>query len=181
MDNNFLKVPANCIFNLSLPCYRLQIYKIHDHQNVQIDRKYNYVVPGLLGKQITEQITSTQKKVLNLQIVRRDRTLERVVFPINDICSYLTKDTKDYVYNNTERDNQGSKVTEFFDEWETMYHEMIWQRKLQDRKWLSWCAFRLPLWTRLSFHFAFIVNALVARYYPLPEHSNCKFKTSEKK
>ncbi|EGT46599.1 hypothetical protein CAEBREN_30230 [Caenorhabditis brenneri] len=114
-------------------------------------------------KERTAQIES------NLQIVRRDRTLERVVFPINDICSFLTKETKDYVYNNTERDNQGSKVTEFFDQWESMYHEMIWQRKLQDRKWLSWCAFRLPLWTRLSFHFAFIVNAIVACYYPFPE------------
>nr|pir hypothetical protein F33D4.2a - Caenorhabditis elegans [Caenorhabditis elegans] len=119
-----------------------------------------------------EALNYYKERTAQIEIVRRDRTLERVVFPINDICSYLTKDTKDYVYNNTERDNQGSKVTEFFDEWETMYHEMIWQRKLQDRKWLSWCAFRLPLWTRLSFHFAFIVNALVARYYPLPEHSN---------
>uniref|UniRef100_A0A8R1DTF9 Inositol 1,4,5-trisphosphate receptor n=1 Tax=Caenorhabditis japonica TaxID=281687 RepID=A0A8R1DTF9_CAEJA len=116
-----------------------------------------------------EALNYYKSRTAQIEIVRRDRTLERVVFPINDICSYLTKDTKDYVYNNTERDNQGSKVTEFFDQWDSMYHEMIWQRKLQDRKWLSWCAFRLPLWTRLSFHFAFIVNALVACYYPFPD------------
>ncbi|CAI2351552.1 unnamed protein product [Caenorhabditis sp. 36 PRJEB53466] len=118
-----------------------------------------------------EALNYYKSRTAQIEIVRRDRTLERVVFPINDICSYLTKDTKDYVYNNTERDNQGSKVTEFFDQWDSMYHEMIWQRKLQDRKWLSWCAFRLPIWTRLSFHFAFIVNAIVACYYPFPENS----------
>ncbi|UMM28392.1 hypothetical protein L5515_011260 [Caenorhabditis briggsae] len=119
-----------------------------------------------------EALNYYKERTAQIEIVRRDRTLERVVFPINEICSFLTKETKDYVYNNTERDNQGSKVTEFFDQWETMYHEMIWQRKLQDRKWLSWCAVRLPLWTRLSFQFAFIVNALVALYYPFPESTS---------
>ena len=63
--------------------------------------------------------------------MRSDRSLERVVFPIHDVCSYLTKETKLQVYNNTERDNQGSKITEFFSEWEYLYEEMKWQRKLQ--------------------------------------------------
>ncbi|CAI5448230.1 unnamed protein product [Caenorhabditis angaria] len=123
-----------------------------------------------------EALNYYKDRTAQIEIVRRDRTLERVVFPINDICSYLTKETKDHVYNNTERDNQGSKVTEFFDHWETMYQEMIWQRKLQDRQWLSWCAFRLNLWTRLSFYFAFIVNALVACYFPFPaSHPSISF------
>ncbi|CAB3409789.1 unnamed protein product [Caenorhabditis bovis] len=118
-----------------------------------------------------EALKYYKNRTAQIEIVRRDRTLERVVFPINDICSYLTKETKDYVYNNTERDNQGSKVTEFFDQWETMYHEMLWQRKLQDRKWLSWCAFRLHLWTRLSLYFAFIINALIVVYFPFSSDS----------
>ncbi|KAJ1362417.1 hypothetical protein KIN20_021953 [Parelaphostrongylus tenuis] len=74
-----------------------------------------------------------KKHTAQIEIVRQDRTLERVVFPIHEICSYLTKETKQNIYNNTERDNQGSKVTEFFDHWPALYQEMKWQRKLQDR------------------------------------------------
>ncbi|KAK5975344.1 hypothetical protein GCK32_018917 [Trichostrongylus colubriformis] len=102
----------------------------------------------------------------NFQIVRQDRTLERVVFPIHEICSFLTKETKQNVYNNTERDNQGSKVTEFFDQWPAMYQEMKWQRKLQDRPYLSACTQRLRLWGRLAFLFAVLVNIIIALYYP---------------
>ncbi|KAK6033878.1 hypothetical protein COOONC_28617, partial [Cooperia oncophora] len=47
-----------------------------------------------------------KKHTAQIEIVRQDRTLERVVFPIHEICSFLTKETKQNVYNNTERDNQ---------------------------------------------------------------------------
>lgn len=57
--------------------------------------------------------------------------MERVVFPIHDICSYLSPETKNSVFINTERDAQGSKVTDFFDHWTNLYEEMKWQKKLQ--------------------------------------------------
>ena len=98
--------------------------------------------------------------------MRNDRTLERVVFPINDVCSYLTKETQHQVYTNTERDNQGSKVTEFFDKWEFLYEEMKWQRKLQDRFYLSAITRRLRLWTKLSFIYAGLINFFIACHYP---------------
>uniref|UniRef100_A0A0N4WC63 RIH_assoc domain-containing protein n=1 Tax=Haemonchus placei TaxID=6290 RepID=A0A0N4WC63_HAEPC len=107
-----------------------------------------------------------KKHTAQIEIVRQDRTLERVVFPIHEICSFLTKETKQNVYNNTERDNQGSKVTEFFDQWPAMYQEMKWQRKLQDRPYLSACTQRLRLWGRLAFLFAVLVNIIIALYYP---------------
>ncbi|KIH60249.1 transporter, cation channel family protein [Ancylostoma duodenale] len=72
-----------------------------------------------------------KKHTAQIEIVRQDRKLERVVFPIHEICSFLTKETKQNVYNNTEKDAQGSKVTEFFDQWPALYEEMKWQRKLQ--------------------------------------------------
>ena len=51
---------------------------------------------------------------LILQIVREDRTLEPIVFPIPEICEYLTPETKSLVYTTAERDEQGSKVDDFF-------------------------------------------------------------------
>lgn len=49
-------------------------------------------------------------KINFLQIVRSDRKMERVIFPIHTICEYLTPETKQNVLLETERDAQGSKV-----------------------------------------------------------------------
>jgi inositol 1,4,5-triphosphate receptor type 1 len=67
------------------------------------------------------------------QIVRADRTLERVVFPMPDECSHLTltSETRERVHVKTERDTQGSKVAHFFAQWKQLYAEMTWQMQLK--------------------------------------------------
>ena len=45
-----------------------------------------------------------------IEIVRPDRSIEEIVFPIPEICEYLTKESKVKVYLTAERDDQGSKV-----------------------------------------------------------------------
>ena len=62
---------------------------------------------------------------------RADRVMERIVFPVPPICEYLTEETKMLVYTTTERDDQGSKVTDFFDKTDDMFMEMKWQKKLR--------------------------------------------------
>jgi len=71
------------------------------------------------------------KNIFFLQIVRHDRTLEQIVFPIPEICEYLTHDTKVKIYNTAERDDQGSKVSDFFEKTDDMFNEMMWQKKLR--------------------------------------------------
>jgi inositol 1,4,5-triphosphate receptor type 1 len=66
-----------------------------------------------------------------VQIVRHDRTLEQIVFPIPEICEYITSDTKAKILNTAERDDQGSKVSDFFERTEDMFNEMKWQKKLR--------------------------------------------------
>lgn len=51
------------------------------------------------------------KHTAQIEIVRNDRTLEQIVFPIPEICEYLTHDTKVKVLNTAELDDQGSKVS----------------------------------------------------------------------
>ena len=68
---------------------------------------------------------------LTLQIVRSDRTMEQIVFPIPEICEYLTPETQQRVYLTAERDEQGSKITDFFERHEDMFAEMKWQKKLR--------------------------------------------------
>ncbi|VDK64075.1 unnamed protein product, partial [Onchocerca ochengi] len=67
-----------------------------------------------------------------IEIVRSDRKMERVIFPIHAICEYLTPESKLNILLETEQDAQGSKVTEFFGQWPKLFEEMKWQKKLQE-------------------------------------------------
>lgn len=59
--------------------------------------------------------------------------LDRVVFPIPPVCAYLTKDTKEKVFRSTQDDEQGSKVSNFFEQQEQLMYEMEWQQKLRSK------------------------------------------------
>lgn len=80
---------------------------------------------------------------LCFQIVRHDRTMERIVFPIPEICEFLTEETKNSVLKTTERDEQGSKVADFFSRHDDMFSEMKWQKKLRGHSALNDCSFSL--------------------------------------
>lgn len=67
------------------------------------------------------------------QIVRHDRTMEQIVFPVPNICEYLTEESKVRVFTTTERDDQGSKVNDFFHQFDDLYNEMEWQRKIRSK------------------------------------------------
>ena len=62
--------------------------------------------------------------------------MEQIVFPIPEICEYLTIDTKVRVFHTAERDDQGSKVAAFFDVVDDMFDEMKWQKKLRGNSFL---------------------------------------------
>lgn len=53
------------------------------------------------------------------------------MFPIPEICGYLTRDTKNKVFYTAELDDQGSKVSDFFEKTDDMFNEMKWQKKLR--------------------------------------------------
>jgi inositol 1,4,5-triphosphate receptor type 1 len=66
-----------------------------------------------------------------IEIVRQERVMEQIIFPIPEICEYLTEETKQRVFLTTERDDQNSKVTDFFERHEGLFNEMNWQKKLR--------------------------------------------------
>lgn len=136
--------------------------------------RHNEELSSLLNPDNIKEEDSATKAALEfykshtamIEIVRADRKLERVVYPIHEICSYLTPSTKNNVFINTERDAQGSKVTDFFDKWQNLYEEMCWQKKLQDRPILSACTTRLRFWNRMAFFNAVLINIILALCYP---------------
>ncbi|XP_078000812.1 inositol 1,4,5-trisphosphate receptor-like isoform X2 [Glandiceps talaboti] len=109
------------------------------------------------------------KHTAQIEIVRQDRTMEQIVFPVPQVCEYLTKETQTLVYTTAERDDQGSKVSDFFERVEDLFMEMKWQRKLRAQPLLYWFSSNMTMWSSISFNFAVLVNLLVAFFYPFDE------------
>ncbi|KAK6175051.1 hypothetical protein SNE40_013589 [Patella caerulea] len=109
------------------------------------------------------------KHTAQIEIARLDRTMERIVFPIPEICEYVTEETMVKVYQSAERDEQGSKVADFFDRHEDILREMQWQKKLRANPLLFWFSSHMLLWGSMSFNFTVIINLLVALFYPFDD------------
>uniref|UniRef100_A0A7M4FBH1 Inositol 1,4,5-trisphosphate receptor n=1 Tax=Crocodylus porosus TaxID=8502 RepID=A0A7M4FBH1_CROPO len=106
------------------------------------------------------------KHTAQIEIVRLDRTMEQIVFPVPSICEFLTKESKLRIYYTTERDEQGSKINDFFMKSEDLFNEMNWQKKLRAQPVLYWCARNMSFWSSISFNLAVLMNLLVAFFYP---------------
>uniref|UniRef100_A0A8C4PNU8 Inositol 1,4,5-trisphosphate receptor n=1 Tax=Equus asinus asinus TaxID=83772 RepID=A0A8C4PNU8_EQUAS len=106
------------------------------------------------------------KHTAQIEIVRLDRTMEQIVFPVPSICEFLTKESKLRIYYTTERDEQGSKINDFFLRSEDLFNEMNWQKKLRAQPVLYWCARNMSVWSSISFNLAVLMNLLVAFFYP---------------
>ncbi|XP_063389990.1 inositol 1,4,5-trisphosphate receptor [Cydia fagiglandana] len=106
-----------------------------------------------------------------IEIVRTDRSMEQIVFPIPEICEYLPADSKHRVLQTAERDDQGSKVADFFSRLDNLFHEMKWQKKLRGQPFLFWVSSYMSLWSTILFNFAVLINVIVAFFYPFQEET----------
>uniref|UniRef100_A0A669F8S1 Inositol 1,4,5-trisphosphate receptor n=1 Tax=Oreochromis niloticus TaxID=8128 RepID=A0A669F8S1_ORENI len=106
------------------------------------------------------------KHTAQIEIVRNDRSMEQIVFPVPNICEYLTEESKMRVFTTTERDDQGSKVNDFFHQFDNLYNEMRWQKKIRKNKALFWFSRHISLWGSISFYLALLLNIAVAVFYP---------------
>ncbi|KAH8307496.1 hypothetical protein KR018_009732, partial [Drosophila ironensis] len=77
-----------------------------------------------------------------------------------------TTDTKIKILNTAERDDQGSKVADFFDKAEEMFNEMKWQKKLRSQPLLFWISSYMSLWSNILFNCVVVINMIVAFFYP---------------
>lgn len=87
----------------------------------------------LVGKTKANVACPECRLCLVVQIVRQDRTMEEIVFPVPNICEFLTTESKLRIYYTTERDEQGSKINDFFLRAEDLFNEMNWQKKLRGK------------------------------------------------
>uniref|UniRef100_A0A673X1L4 Inositol 1,4,5-trisphosphate receptor n=1 Tax=Salmo trutta TaxID=8032 RepID=A0A673X1L4_SALTR len=123
--------------------------------------------PGGTNGEGDEALEFYAKHTAQIEIVRHDRTMEEIVFPVPNICEFLTCESKLRVYYTTERDEQGSKINDFFLSAENLFNEMNWQKKLRAQPVLYWCSRNMSFWSNISFNLAVLMNLLVAFFYPL--------------
>uniref|UniRef100_A0A8C2GWW4 Inositol 1,4,5-trisphosphate receptor n=1 Tax=Cyprinus carpio TaxID=7962 RepID=A0A8C2GWW4_CYPCA len=123
--------------------------------------------PGGTYGEGDEALEYYAKHTAQIEIIRLDRTMEQIVFPVPNICEFLTQESKLRVYYTTERDEQGSKINDFFLRSEDLFNEMNWQKKLRAQPILYWCSRNMSFWSSISFNLAVLMNLLVAFFYPL--------------
>uniref|UniRef100_A0A669CAD4 Inositol 1,4,5-trisphosphate receptor n=1 Tax=Oreochromis niloticus TaxID=8128 RepID=A0A669CAD4_ORENI len=123
--------------------------------------------PGVSNGEGDEALEFYAKHTAQIEIVRQDRTMEEIVFPVPNICEFLTSESKLRVYYTTERDEQGSKINDFFLRAEDLFNEMNWQKKLRAQPVLYWCSRNMSVWSGISFKLAVLMNLLVCFFYPL--------------
>uniref|UniRef100_A0A669QCL4 Inositol 1,4,5-trisphosphate receptor n=1 Tax=Phasianus colchicus TaxID=9054 RepID=A0A669QCL4_PHACC len=122
--------------------------------------------PGSDPDEGDEALSYYANHTAQIEIVRHDRTMEQIVFPVPNICEFLTRESKSRVFNTTERDEQGSKVNDFFQQTEDLYNEMKWQKKIRNNPLLFWFSRHISLWGSISFNLAVFINLAVALFYP---------------
>lgn len=102
-----------------------------------------------------------ESNTAQIEIVRSDRQIERVVFPIPQICEYLTLETKRSVYQHTEPDEHDSKIPDFFQKIDDLFDEMKWQRELHSKPLLHSIARHMSLCSSTEFKLSCLITILV--------------------
>eukprot|EP00056_Hartaetosiga_gracilis_P007617 m.110530 g.110530 ORF g.110530 m.110530 type:complete len:2634 (+) comp12749_c0_seq1:91-7992(+) len=103
--------------------------------------------------------------------INRNEGIEKIFFPIPGICHYLSDNSKEKVYMETDVNEQGSKVPEFFVKVHSLYEEMKWQKKLKSRPGLYYVTVNYTTWKTMAFVFALLINCLVAICFPFDKAS----------
>ena len=101
----------------------------------------------------------------SVEIVREGQ-LQVLYYSKPAVCKYLTDESRLDVEINTARDDQGSKVPDFFSRVDGLYHEMLWQNLLRSQERLYWFTQHMMQWKQVSFLLTLMINVLIAATYP---------------
>ncbi|KAL6082378.1 hypothetical protein STEG23_021533, partial [Scotinomys teguina] len=136
-------------------------------KNKQLSQMLKSSVPA--QEEEEDPLAYYENHTSQIEIVRQDRSMEQIVFPVPAICQFLTEETKHRLFTTTEQDEQGSKVSDFFDQSSFLHNEMEWQRRLRSMPLIYWFSRRMTLWGSISFNLAVFINIIIAFFYPYVE------------
>ncbi|RNA42187.1 inositol 1-4-5-trisphosphate receptor isoform X1 [Brachionus plicatilis] len=134
--------------------------------------KFNKELRDLLKSNDNEALLYYGEHTAQIEIIREDKSMEQVVFPVPSICQFLTSETRQKVYLTTDKDEQNSKISGFVEQVELMWDEMKWQKKLRQRSTLYWFSSNISFWNSITFKLAVVINLVVAFFYPFQNEIN---------
>ena len=149
--------------NIYILCHQLALY------NKEINSLLRPSPESGMESKMTDALRFYSSHTAQIEVVRHDRSLEQIVFPIPEICEYLTDDTKMKLFSHAERDDQGSKVSDFFSKSDDCFAEMKWQKKLRSNPGLFWVSSLMSFWSYVIFACSVFVNVVVATFYPFSD------------
>ena len=153
--------PKDVGHNIYILIHQLALYSKELGELLQPDLSDTPMDPKVM-----EALSYYRSHTAQIEVVRQDHNLEQIVFPIPEICEYLTEITKIDVREHSEVDEQGSKVTDFFGKTEEMYEEMKWQKKLRSNPALFWVSRKALQWKHITQICSLFINIILACYYP---------------
>ena len=158
--------PKEVGHNIYILCHQLAR---HNKELASLLRPNSLVDPSASSQannRFNHALSFYRKHTAQIEIVRSDRTMEQIVFPVPASCQFLTTESKQKVFFTTERDEQGSKVSDFFAKSSDLYNEMKWQKKLRSQSLLYSVSSLMSLWASMSFNLQFLINFVIAFFYP---------------
>lgn len=149
--------PMEVGHNIYILAYQLGQHKKELEQALEKVEKAN---------RTSDPIFQYSRSTAHIEIVRKDRKLEQIVFPVPQVCTHLTKDLQERVLLHTECDEQGSKVPHFFEQITDLHAKMECQQALGAKPIQKSIAQGMARWSSTAFYLGTIINILVALFYP---------------
>eukprot|EP00127_Corallochytrium_limacisporum_P001389 Clim_evm11s55 gene=Clim_evmTU11s55 len=103
-----------------------------------------------------------------IEIVRKG-IIENVIFPIPEVCKFLTQESMEQLVDEAQEDEDGSLVSYYYDQFDRLYREMRWQQRIQGHRRLYFVAQQAKTWKELCFFVSVVFNCLILCYYPLED------------
>ncbi|CAH8526115.1 unnamed protein product [Schistosoma turkestanicum] len=130
----------------------------------------NGTVIKRLIKSKTDHILSLQHYSINtaqIEIVRADNKIERIIFPIPKICHYLTFTKKCQLLKISNMDDDYSKIPSLCNRIQEIYAEMLCAEHMLIHPWMHWFSLQSQWLLDASFYRTLCLNCLLISFYPL--------------
>ncbi|RWS03738.1 inositol 1:4:5-trisphosphate receptor type 3-like protein, partial [Dinothrombium tinctorium] len=157
--------------NVYIFCHLLSRYsdELASYLKAESDCENTHLIN--LPPQLLDAVKYYRENTAQVEVVRKDMTIERIVFPVPEICHFLSPESKMKIFLTTKRDEKGSKIADFFERTTEIMKEMKWQRKLRNQKLLFWVSRRISTWSLISFNLILVINLIIAMYYPFEKQA----------
>ncbi|CAG9800819.1 unnamed protein product [Chironomus riparius] len=112
-----------------------------------------------------------ESNTAQIEIVKNDRTLEDVMFPIPKLCKNLSQEAKSKIFLSCERDLQGSKIPDFFSKANELLDELEWDSRKSHNYFNLNIAKNKLAFSTATFILVLLINLFIIFLYPF---SSCE-------